>query len=461
MNSISHIIHIADIHIRHGDIERSRYNEYTNVLNNFINSIKTLESVINNTALTVIAGDLFHNKGKIDTPAAKLYFSWMNELLKLTDVVVICGNHDFKQEDHDHPDMIDVFTYPFNNENDNDAHKLYYLKDTGNYTIHNISFGVVSIKDILRKYNTSGSIDSLEFPPFPQPSSDSNLINIALFHGSHYPSDWFNGYKIAILGDNHKQTIFHNTQYDYTLGYSGSLIQQDFGESSFNHGYLLWNLENFTATPFDIYNPYTMLTIRKINSKFSIVNTIDKKTIYTPLDESIYGQFFPQEPRIRYIGQIDEEIELTTYLTDMGISPKDIYINTPIIETIIDESDDNSNVSNIINQISDLNNPDKWIEYLNSIGLNDNTITSWLENPDLMKINSNSIDLSNDIQKRIIERISKLDNLFEEYKQSLSKINNSNKYNIILQNMSWDYVLCYGANNYFDFTKLATFLLHV
>mgnify|MGYP003336639743 CR=1 FL=1 len=39
---IKHILHISDIHIRQGDIERSRYNEYKIVFNNFIHDIKNL-----------------------------------------------------------------------------------------------------------------------------------------------------------------------------------------------------------------------------------------------------------------------------------------------------------------------------------------------------------------------------------------------------------------------------------
>ena len=449
---ISEIIHIADIHIRHGDIERSRYNEYHCVLNNFIKSIKELDSVKNGTALTVICGDLFHNKGKIDTPAAKLYFAWMTQLLHLTDVVIICGNHDYKQEDLEHPDMIDVFTSPFNAQHG--THLLYYLKDTGSYTIHNICFGVVSIKDILKTNNTSGSIDYADFPEFPQPSSDDNIINIALFHGCNFPVDWFKGYNIVALGDNHKQTIDKNVQYDYNWGYSGSLIQQDFGEPMSGHGYLLWDLKKYNATPVNIYNPFAMLTIRKINSKFVLINQNEK----IDLEEALFEQFFPSEPRIRYIGKINEEIELNTYLNAHQITPKDIYVNSP---TILNDGGsgtnneiDNENITNIINQISDLNNPDKWMDYLNSIGVSDNTIKIWMNNPSAMKINSNNIELSSDIQKRIIDRISKLDNLLDDYNQSLSKTNNVNKCHIVLQNMSWDYVLCYGANNYFDFTKL-------
>ena len=41
-NPVKNIIHISDIHIRQGDIERSRYNEYKIVFNNFIHDIKNL-----------------------------------------------------------------------------------------------------------------------------------------------------------------------------------------------------------------------------------------------------------------------------------------------------------------------------------------------------------------------------------------------------------------------------------
>ena len=105
---VTHIFHFADIHIRNGDVDRARYEEYRHVFENTCKQLEKHSAVQKQTALIVIAGDVFHHKGKIDTPALKLYFEWMDRMLTFAPVIMICGNHDFRQEDPRHPDMLET-----------------------------------------------------------------------------------------------------------------------------------------------------------------------------------------------------------------------------------------------------------------------------------------------------------------------------------------------------------------
>lgn len=446
---VTHIIHISDIHIRHGDNDKSRYNEYKYVFDNFISSIKNLECVKNKSSLIVITGDLFHNKGKFDTPAAKLYFNWFHQLLHISHIIIICGNHDFRQEDPDHPDVIDVLSNPFIN-NSSYPFKLTYLKDTGIYDLFGISFGILSIKDILRKFNTSGTVDYENIPSFPTPPSNNN-IKIALFHGLNWSPDWFKNYDFVLLGDNHKQQIAVNDTYKYTWGYAGSLIQQDFGETIINHGYILWDIKNNNATPFDIFNKYSLVIIKKHENNYITTNYSNIKNNCPDI-----SNLNIKYPRIKFIGNIQDENDLVNNLKKLNIKFKDLSTTIPFNKSINNQDNDDNHIISAINQMSDLNRSDKWIEYLNSIGISDDTLFDFINNPDLIKLNINidTDDISNDIKKRIIDRTSKLDCLLDEYKQSLATSNKKGKYKIILQYMSWDYILCYGPHNYFDFNKL-------
>ena len=64
-----------------------------------------------------------------------------------------------------------------------------------------------------------------------------------------YPWNWMDiGYDLGLLGDVHKQQIFIRKS-GFKAGYSGSLIQQNFGESLFNHGYLLWKINEKENSP--------------------------------------------------------------------------------------------------------------------------------------------------------------------------------------------------------------------
>src|SRR5262249_779280 len=125
-----------------------------------------------------------------------------------------------------------------------------------------------------------------ELPIFPNHFPDNVNIKIALFHGTMitstmqnyhastqgYPIDWFNGYDLVMLGDVHLQQIhnaetknrehFHWITNKQPWGYAGSLIQQNFGEPIFNHGFLLWDIRNKLTIAYHVKNPYGFIYIK-------------------------------------------------------------------------------------------------------------------------------------------------------------------------------------------------------
>jgi len=125
---ITHIVHIADTHIRTGDRVIARVDEYKHVFENLIKDIEKIDAVKNGTAVMVIAGDVFHHKGRLETEGAVVVYEWLNKLLNILPVLVICGNHDFRQEDPGYKDMIEMLVAPYSNS----AHKypIHYLKET-------------------------------------------------------------------------------------------------------------------------------------------------------------------------------------------------------------------------------------------------------------------------------------------------------------------------------------------
>ena len=81
LNNKNKIIHLSDIHIRTGNFERSRYNEYMFVFKNLINSLKLIENF--DEYIIVITGDIFHNKSQIESSGISLFTYLINELTKL------------------------------------------------------------------------------------------------------------------------------------------------------------------------------------------------------------------------------------------------------------------------------------------------------------------------------------------------------------------------------------------
>ena len=252
------ILHVSDLHIRTGDPDRARYKQYAIVFKHFI---ETLQDMDLSDTLTIITGDIFHHKGKIEPAGLRLTHQLFRALLEKTPVVVICGNHDYRQDDPSIPDMIETVLTLYRQ-----THPLYYLNKTGHYQVGNVGFGVVDVRDTLKQYNTRGRVESL--PSFPSPKELNTSYKIALFHGSvmpqstmerfkscqGYPLEWFTGYPMVLLGDIHKKQLHRTLTSDQVWGYPGSLIQQDFGESWDNHGFLMWDLETRQAQFQPVYN---------------------------------------------------------------------------------------------------------------------------------------------------------------------------------------------------------------
>lgn len=487
---VKHIIHISDIHIRQGDIERSRYNEYKHVFNGFIQDIQQFvnSKKIDEDTIIVITGDVFHNKGKMDTPAIKLFFQWMDKMLNIAPVFIICGNHDFRQEDPHHPDMIEVLTVPYTkNIKDTTAHRvkypLFYLKNTGQYIWQNIGFGLVSVKDTLRVFNTAGIISKL--PDFPSADNLQNVdFKIALFHGTLLPFntnelknvhgyrlEWFNGYNAVLLGDNHVQQIHNDTiktndiSHPIIWGYPGSLIQQNFGETPYGHGYILWTLNNdktIQAECKHILNNYSLITVKKQKQSDDYNVYMSKKDILS-ISNAIKLDYFPKYPRIRVIGKTGEDDIVTKLFNQYNIEPDSIMVTIPIDdkdENIYDNEDDTQeNVQFSIAQMSNINHTEKWIEFLNKSNSNDEneTITmieSFINDPSSMKIDFENIDqLPKEIIQKIKTRNTKIESALQEYKD-IRMQHHGIHHKIIFDHMYWDYVMCYGPSNYFDFKTL-------
>lgn len=427
----THIIHIADIHVRIGNPEVARVKEYAHVFDRFYKQISEFEHVT--TSLLVIAGDVFHSKCRLESAATKVFFNWINKLLTLLPIVVICGNHDFKQDAPEVTDSIDMFVEPYT------GRSIYYLKETGHYVLDNVGIGVVSVKDTLRMCNTAGRVD--ELPAFPDPTEFRDVdINVALFHGtvttsklqggrnaeaystSCYPLAWFTGYDFVLLGDNHKQQT--GVHADMQWGYPGSLVQQDFGEPLRGHGYLLWDINNRTVQAHDVPNEYGMITI-------------DGSGVYvTPKTRVDFQDAteLPKHPRVRVLAEKDQ---IDTVLAKLNVVPKAIKIAT------VHPTDNRQEATTTLTSLSDTT---VWDTFIKNTAPELSSI--YVHDPKQLLICSYTLpaQLNESIQKRN-EITSKLLNVYDTIRQEA----NYTKSAIVFKYIQWSYLMCYGKDNYFNF----------
>jgi DNA repair exonuclease SbcCD ATPase subunit/DNA repair exonuclease SbcCD nuclease subunit len=467
--SIKYIFHLSDLHIRHGDKLQSRYEEYKLVFDNTIISIKNKIDELHmefNEHLIIITGDIFHNKNVIGSYGLLLYRTLIQELTKLGRVIVLPGNHCFVQSDTEMPNLLYSSSFEIDN--------LIVLNETKSFIINNIGFSYVAINTTLDIYRNSGRIQ--ELPEFPKIIEDVEY-KIGLFHGTFakvklyngeeiredtkpYPLEWIKDLNLdyLLLGDIHKRQIFN---YKKTIcGYSGSIVQQNYGEDILDHGYLLWNLKNKNVEEINIYNNIGYINIKE-NEKEEILIRQNGKYEYLLEDEiKKNGEFFPKNLEIKTFSKINF-YNLNTLL-------KSFHINFIIISKINDNpfiADDRIDLidnitSDIYNsdEISSIVNDDYILTYFKKMltPKKYNLLSLFIKDKNTLLFNETLNDnLIIDCKKKNLELKPLIELCNKQYEIIKSKPS------FLIRYLGWDGLLCYQNSNWLNMYDMdaKTFLI--
>ena len=250
------IIHTADIHIR-----RTQYHEnYEKQFRKFIDDAKErIKDYTYDEVRVVIAGDLVHEKINISNEQLVITSNFLNDITKeLGKVVIIPGNHDFLENNHERVDSITPLVDMLQNDN------IIYYKDSGVYEDENINWVVYSLYQHNQK---------------PDFEKDENKFYVGLFHSPIAGLSTDTGYEfedgysvlnfkdldLLLCGDIHKRQVFELPEGGRAI-MVGSLIQQNFGETIKYHGYGIYDVENDGYEFYDIENeqPFIHISINDI-----------------------------------------------------------------------------------------------------------------------------------------------------------------------------------------------------
>jgi len=245
------IAHISDVHIR----KTRRHKEYAEVLENLCQSIESLD--VDRIALP---GDLLHNKTDLSPEAVELTSKYLDRLSDLAPVDMILGNHDCVINQHNRLDSLT----PIVNLLQEKGKPIHLFTESGLYDItEGLTYGVFAQQD-------TEALWPIDF------DRKEGRHYVALYHGaidgsktsaSHrIESDTdrsvFRNYDFGMLGDIHSQQIIQRDKEGLVkVAYSGSLIQQNFGEES-EKGFLLWDLENKSCRFIEVTNRWGFKTFR-------------------------------------------------------------------------------------------------------------------------------------------------------------------------------------------------------
>jgi DNA repair exonuclease SbcCD ATPase subunit len=326
IKSFTHIVHVADIHIR----LTKRHEEYIEVFNKFYEEVKKTPT----TTAICILGDLFHNKSAL-SPECVLYSKdFLLECAKLRPTILIAGNHDATLENANRMDSLTPIVSALNHSN------LFYLKDKGLYGIGDILFNNFSI--------FSEPSEFIHYDEVPKVYKNEYVHHIALYHGpvnsaltdlgfymvnKAMPVEIFDGHHIALLGDIHRlQDLQHfdNLNSKPAVRYAGSMIQQNFGESTDGHGFSLWNLKDKTYKHIEILNDYGFFTVEINKGQLitDLTNIPKKARIHAKCFESVVSEVKAAVATIKGTTNIQDNISYERIASDTD--PAKLSVNASI-----------------------------------------------------------------------------------------------------------------------------------
>jgi len=240
------ILHIADVHWR----GLSRHQEYVLAFKDMFKQAKELEPDI-----IYVGGDIVHSKTQgISPELIENLCWWFNGLATIAPTHVILGNHDGLILNKDRQDAITPIIEALDNPN------IHLYKYSGTY-----EFAAGFEWCVLSCFDEEN---------FHRAKPKKENVSIALYHGavrgSLTDADWqlagesdldlFKSYDFAMLGDIHKRQFLNKKG---TIAYSGSTIQQNFGEDS-EKGFLLWDIrsaDDFDVQFYEVKNQYHFVTV--------------------------------------------------------------------------------------------------------------------------------------------------------------------------------------------------------
>lgn len=293
---VTHIIHIADIHIR----LNSRQDEYLHVFNKLYRELELLKEEKKN-CIIVICGDILHSKIDLSPECVNMTIDFFEKLSYYFSVFCIAGNHDFLMNNKDRLDSLSSILYKRTPKN------FFYLRETGIYEYNNVHFYINSLLD-------SEEINMTKF----NEEIDREFVNIALYHGSLF--GWknlhgfqmkesscdnhiknFSGMDLVLLGDIHCYQVLSDEIPH--AAYSSSLISQNYSEFDENHGYILWNLDNLSHEYKRISNDYRYQNILLLSSNLISIDGVEFQR-----DEWNQIRSICPKGKVKFISHIDDNI---------------------------------------------------------------------------------------------------------------------------------------------------------
>lgn len=194
IKEITNIIHISDVHIR----QLKRHKEYCQV---FEKLYKEVKKIITSTTIIVISGDIAHSKLEMSPELIALMGDFFKNLADLGPVIITAGNHDANLSNPNRLDVISPIVSLIKHKN------LYYLKNSGVYSIGKIDISVMSVFEPISSYIQAKDLDGDFKIAIYHGALNNSKTDMGFTLSEGLDKDFFQGFNICLLGDIHRRQI--------------------------------------------------------------------------------------------------------------------------------------------------------------------------------------------------------------------------------------------------------------
>ena len=256
---IKKVIQCADVHIRN----YQRLEEYSQQLDKFVEKCKEIaEPYDPDEVRIVICGDICHSKTSISNELIVYVSNFIRELEKICKVLVISGNHDLLVNNQSRVDTISAIFQAAQFKNavflDN---ALEY--QSGVLNDDNVSWALYSIFDNFNRPNIEEVKEMFDKKHKIIGLYHGTIVGAELNNGTTMQEgmdlDTFKGCDCVMAGDIHKRQVLKRGKVEVV--YSGSLIQQTFGETVSQHGFVVWDIPSLKHEFVDLESDYGLFDI--------------------------------------------------------------------------------------------------------------------------------------------------------------------------------------------------------
>lgn len=270
---IKKIFHLADVHIPNNVQQRPYMDMLKQALSELYQEAKKYEQ---DEIRIAVVGDIYHNKIRVSNEATNMFHKTLNYLNAIGKTILVAGNHDMLENNQTRIDSISpTFEISDVYPNITYADKSLGYK-SGCIVDDNVIWVLYSMYDKFVKPNVEEVIEA---------NPDKKVVG--LFHGDiagattdtgrtvecGIDTDSFECCDCVMAGHIHKhQEIKKN---GVPLVYSGSLFQQNSGENTTGHGFLIWDVETMSYKLHEVTNNYKTYKF-KITDYTDVTDDVEK-----------------------------------------------------------------------------------------------------------------------------------------------------------------------------------------